>query len=159
MCLCLRSTTLVSSGLYGTPTTELVPIYGSVTELPTYDLEAPDLAGESELTVGEVLAPRENPAESNVDPFLTEYNAVFQDTHEMDATALAKESSSGSIHEGEETVADTDAEELPTVETAEGTDNTSRPEQDRFTAQIESARRSLNSKVARQMEGGLSSQR
>ena len=35
---------------------------------------------ESELTVGEVLAPREDDTEQGVDPFLTEYNAVFQET-------------------------------------------------------------------------------
>jgi hypothetical protein len=153
----------VSSGLYGTPIDKLVPVYGSVTELPTYDMEAPDWAGESELTVGEVLAPRENPAESDVDPFLTEYNAVFLETQGKDAAVLAAETSSGRVGDGTDSEGGAgDGAEATAADEAVGGDALSlaaRPEQDGFAAQIESARRSLNSKVARQMNGSLASHR
>lgn len=67
----------VAQGLYGTPVDEIVPRYGSVTDLPVYD--APKYwEEEGELTCGEVLAPLPGTENQTKDMYKTAYNLSYK---------------------------------------------------------------------------------
>jgi hypothetical protein len=70
----------MASGLYGKPVEELMPRYGSVTDLPVYD--EPHLwEEEGELNVGEVFAPLPG-EEDNKDMYKTAYRLSFPRSNE-----------------------------------------------------------------------------
>ena len=70
----------MASGLYGKPVEELIPRYGSVTDLPVYD-EPHVWEEEGELNVGEVFAPLPG-EEDNKEMYKTAYRLSFPRSNE-----------------------------------------------------------------------------